>query len=237
LIKDEKKLVLHWLYDKRISEEKYWEHLELIYGIGGGSSEPFEAEAPFFPVNWINISPSTDNTSCELALISYCTYKHLLKNHELMTILAWGGDTARFGNRCDRVNRDFPKKMDLRLKGYRIYKFTIYPHEGCKRTEIPDIAMSLLRPPVALQCKNLNEKDFNNTSYFYLKDSMIPSSLFLEGDKLVCRAYESIGNDNPVSVNYIGMNIKPEICDVGDNPADIRPWGIYKLKVKAGIHW
>jgi hypothetical protein len=234
---DDSKLVLRWTLEdpgerslKSLPLFHPYDMLRLVHGIGGGASVPHEPRRAFFPVNWVDRQIGGTG----LALINFGTFKHVWKDHELLTILAWGGDTAHFGNRVDNNGRDMIKQLDLRLSGRRMYRFVVYPHSGDWRTaHIPDLAMSLLRPPLAVPHLITPGKKLAQATLLKLDGTVVPSSVFTEAGRPTIRAYEPAGDDPTWNVEYRGKPSKVSTCDVAGNPdQSVRPWGIYNLRIE-----
>jgi hypothetical protein len=234
---DDSKLVLRWTLEdpadrslKSLPLFHPYDSLRLVHGIAGGASVPHEPRRAFFPVNWVDrqIGPTG------LAVINFGTLKHVWKDRELLIVLAWGGDTAHFGNRVDNNGKDNTiKKMDLRLSGKRRYRFVVYPHPNDWRSaNLPDLAMSLLRPPLAFRHSLPAGQKPAQTCLLKLDGNVVPTSVFTENDRPTIRAYEPVGDEPKWNVEYQGKPSKVTPCDVAGNPAQsVRPWGIYNLRI------
>ena len=60
--------------------------------------------------------------------------------------------------------------------------------------------------------------------------NLIPTSVYAEGSRLICRVYEPYGKKPVFSCDYLGKPSVPGICDVADHPAaGLRAWGIANL--------
>jgi len=220
-------------YDDRTKLTLQWpveESTSIVHGIGGGSIVADEPATVFYPVNWLDLPRDTGG----LAMINFGTLKHCQADGNLHVVLAWGGDTAHFGNRVWRNNRDYEKRMDLRLNGRQVFRFVFYPHDGDWRSAgVPDVAMSLLRPPVVQE--RLGPRDGKPTSKFLLalEGNLIPTSVEADGRRVVCRAYEPYGMQPAFVLRYFGKKVAPQVRDVAGNPTTtLHAWGITNLVVE-----
>jgi len=219
-------------YDDRAKLTLEWpveENPSIIHGIGGGSILADEPATVFYPVNWLDLAHNAGG----LAMIDFGTLKHCQRDGKLRVVLAWGGDTAHFGNRVFQDNGDWSKRLDLRLNGRQVFRFVFYPHDGdWQNASVPDLAMSLLRPPVA--GTRLGPQDGKPTSKFLLslEGNLIPTSVGADGSRVVCRVYEPDGLRPVFVLRHLGKKIAPQVCDVAGNPATaLRAWGIANLVV------
>ena len=217
---DRTKLVLQWPVEESNS---------IVHGIGGGSIVADEPATAFYPVNWLDLTRDAGG----LAMINFGTLKHIQRDGKLHIVLAWGGDTAHFGNRVDRNNGDWSKRLDMRLNGRQVFRFVFYPHDGDWRSAgVPDVAMSLLRPPVA--GTRLCPRDGKPTSKILLalEGNLIPTSVEADGSRIVCRVYEPYGVQPALVLKYFGKEVAPQVRNVAGNPATaLRAWGIANLVV------
>jgi hypothetical protein len=218
---DPTKLVYQWPVEPNTT---------LTHGIGGGSIAPDEPATVIYPVNWLDLGRGAGG----LTMINFGTTKHVLKDGTLYAVLAWGGKTAHFGNRVDNPNADVFRALDLRLNGKHRLRFAFYPHDKDWRAAgVPDVAMSLLRPPVAVA--RLCPADAKPTAKTLLAidGNLIPTSVFAEGNRLVCRVYEPYGKKPEFSLDYLGKPMAPRLCDVANKPVELlRAWSIANLIVE-----
>jgi hypothetical protein len=223
---DMRKLVMQWPVGEKTLMRQ---------GIGGGSIVPDgpakvlgQPGCVILPVNWLDLEQNTSGVT----LINYGTLKYFQKDDMLYSILAWGNDTTYFGNRDQRCSVYFPRKIDLRLNGKHTFRFAIYPHDGDWQTaQVPDLAMSLLRPPIGIQRKS-DEKPISET-LLSVESDLIPTAVFTDGPDLTCRVYEPYGKPQTATVNYHGKKVSPRVCDVAGKATEgIRPWQIANLAVK-----
>jgi hypothetical protein len=197
----------------------------IVQGIGGGAIAADEPATVFYPVNWLDLPRGGGG----LSMIEFGTLKHVVRNGKLYAVLAWGGETNHFNNRV--CGTDWLKALDLRLNGVQTFRFAFYPHDKDWRAAgVPDVAMSLLRPPVGVA--RLCPPDAKPTSKTLLAidGNLIPTSVFAEGNRLVCRVYEPYGKKPEFSLEHLGKATIPRLCDVADKPVDtLRPWAIANL--------
>ena len=219
-------------YDDRTKLALQWpveEGTSLVHGIGGGSIVADEPVTAFYPVNWLDLARNAGG----LAMIDFGTLKHCQRDGKLHVVLAWGGDTAHFGNRVSQDNGDWSKRLDLRLNGEQVFRFVFYPHDGDWRSAaVPDVAMSLLRPPVVQE--RLAPRDGKPMSNYFLalEGNLIPTSVETDGSRFVCRVYEPYGMQPAFVLRYCGKKLAPQVRDVAGNPAAaLRAWGIANLVV------
>jgi hypothetical protein len=205
------------------------EGTSIVHGIGGGSIVPDEPARAFYPVNWLDLADDAGG----LAMINFGTLKHYQTNGQLRVILAWGGDTAHMGNRVSNNNGDLKKQLDLRLNGRQVFRFVFYPHNGDWRSAgVPDLAMSLLRPPVA--GTRLGPRDGKPAAkcVLALAGNLIPTSVAADGNRVVCRVYEPYGQQPVFVLRHLGQEVAPQVRDVAGNQASaFRAWGIANLVV------
>jgi hypothetical protein len=222
---DTTKLALQWPVEP---------NAPMVQGIGGGAIVPDEPGTVFYPVNWLDLPRDAGGVSMiEFGTLKHVwrigTLKHVWKEGKLYVVLAWGGNMAPFNNRDS--DDDWCKAFDLRLQGTQTFRFAFYPHDGDWRAAgVPDVAMSLLRPPVA--ATRLCPADTKPTSKTLLAidGNLIPTSVFADGNRLVCRVYEPYGKHPEFSLQSFGKASVPRICDVAGNPAEaMRAWGIANL--------
>jgi len=201
----------------------------LVHGIGGGSVAADEPTRAFYPVNWLDLP----RDAAGLALIHFGTLKHCQRDGKLQAVLAWGGDTARFGNRVDPNNGNWSKRLDLRLNGRQVFRFVFYPHDGdWQHASVPDLAMSLLRPPLA--GTRLGPRDGKPTSEVLLAlgGNLIPTSVEADASGIACRVYEPCGTQPDFVLSHLGKQLVPQVRDVAGNPATpLRAWGIANLVI------
>lgn len=225
---DTRKLAMQWPLGERV---------QLMQGIGGGSIVPdgptkmlAQQGVDILPVNWLELGQPSGG----ITLINFATLKHCRKERTLYVVLAWGDLTAKFGNRDPRFFTVMPKIYDLRLNGKHTFRFAIFPHEGSwQSAEVPDLAMSLLRPPVCIQ-RRCNGKPVSNV-LLSIDGGLIPTSIYPDGDGIACGVYEPYGRRERSVVSHRGKKIWPAIRDVGGSPTEgIRPWQIANLVVKSG---
>lgn len=211
---DTSKLALRWPMEEGMS---------LVHGIGGGAIAPDEPQTVFYPVPWFDMARGPGG----LATVCFGTLKHCRKDETLYTVLAWGGDTDQFNNRIMADN--WGKRLDLRLNGKEVFRFACYPHDGdWQQANVPDLAMSLLRPPVARESSCPPGRV--SGVLLSLEGNLIPTSVFSDGKKITCRAYEPYGVKPEWTCNYLGKIISPEICDVaGAKETSIGPWRIANI--------
>lgn len=200
----------------------------MVHGIGGGSIVPDEPETVFYPVNWLDLGRS----GAGLSLINFGTLKHCTVGKTLYTILGWGADDGHFNNRI--MSEKWWKRMDLRLDGKQVYRFVIYPHAGgWKKAAVPDVAMSLLRPPVARAARVSQAAMRQSAPALSLKGNLIPTSVFKQDGRLVCRVYEPYGAKPAWTCTYSGKPVTPRVCDAAGNPVkQARPFGIHNLAIR-----
>ncbi len=222
---DTRKLVMQWPVGEKTSMQQ---------SIGGGSIVPdgptkvlAQPGRVILPVNWLDLGQNAGGVT----LINFGTLKYCHKDDMLYSILAWGDYTTNFCNRDPRCAMSWFKKLDLRLNGKQIFRFAIFPHDGDWQTaQVPDLAMSLLRPPVGIQ-RFSDDKPESNT-LLSVESDLIPTAVFSEGQDITCRVYEPYGKSQKAVVNSYGKSVSPRICDVAGNPTEgIRPWQIANLSI------
>jgi len=220
---DTRKFVMQWPVGEKTSMQQ---------GIGGGSIVPdgptrvlAQPGRVILPVNWLDL----EQNAAGVALINFGVLKYCHKDDTLYSVLAWGDHTTNFCNRDPRCGMSWGKKLDLRLNGKHIFRFAIYPHDGDWQTaRVPDLAMSLLRPPVGIQ--RLSDGKPESKTLLSVESDLIPTAVFSDGQDLTCRVYEPYGKPQKAVVNYRGKSISPRICDVANHPTEgIRPWQIANL--------
>jgi alpha-mannosidase len=201
----------------------------LAHGFAGGAGTPDEPGIVFYPVNWLDLS----RPAAGLAIINFGALKHCLRDGVLYTVLAWGGDTTHFNNRS-RFG-DWSKKMNLRLNGRQSFRFALFPHRGDWRAaRVPDVAASLLRPPLALRRRSARNDKVRSQTLLALDGDPIPTSVFERDGRLVCRAHEPYGRPPQVTCRLQGVESTPQLCDVAGNPVPaFRPWDIRNLEFSA----
>jgi alpha-mannosidase len=117
------------------------------------------------------------------------------------------------------------------LNGTQTFRFACYPHDGDWRAAgVPDVAMSLLRPPVAaVRVCPADAKPMSKT-LLAIDGNLIPTSVHADGNRLVCRVYEPYGKKPEYSFEYLGKPVAPRLCDVADKPVEsLRAWEIANL--------
>lgn len=202
----------------------------LVHGIGGGHASPDEPERAFFPVNWLDV----ESGGLGLSIINFGTRKHWLKEDTLGISLAWGGLTEHFGNRVIDVSLGtrIGKEMDLRLNGRRSFRYAVYPHRGgWREAGVPDLAMSLLRPPAVLQgCMSPGARKRVNT--VRMVGNLVPTSLSRDGGSLKCRVYEPGGSAPAWEVRVNGRKARAVVTDAAGNTIGaLKAYGIGNLVI------
>jgi hypothetical protein len=205
---------------------------EVVHGIGGGYSVPDEPQTAFFPVNWMDVRSG----GVGLSIINFGTRKHWIKEDTLGITLAWGGNTKYFSNKVIDISIEAAQfggsGLDLRLNGRRTFRYAIYPHtKGWKEANVPDIAMSLLRPPVILRgIANLKERESANM--LGITGNVVPTSVFMDDNKLACRIFESEGRKPVYKVKVNGKEAKTGLTDAaGNRTGTLKPNGIGNIIV------
>jgi len=234
---DSTKLCLRW----RLENSYEWnadnlhtlgmfDHLHIVHGIGGGAAIPPEPRRAFFPVNWFDRHSGAGG----LALINFGTFKHVWKDHELLVVLAWGGNTTHFGNRVDNNFGDIFKGQDLRPSGRRIYRFAVYPHDGdWRQARVSDLAAALLNPPLVIPCSIPAGTPPFQQSLLKLEGNVIPTSIFTGNNKKpMIRVHEPYGDEPQWEVTLRGKSVKTSLWNVADKPNSPRPWGIFNLRIE-----
>jgi hypothetical protein len=204
----------------------------MVQGIGGGAIPVDEPATAFYPVNWLDLSRGAGGMS----MINFGTLKHVVKNGRLFVVLAWGANTKHFNNRC--MDSDWAKAFDLRLQGKQTFRFALYPHDKDWRAAgVPDVAMSLLLPPVAEARTCPADAKPASKTLLTIDGNLIPTSVFAEGDRLVCRVYEPYGRTPQYSLKYLDNSIVPRLCNVADKPVDsLHALGIANLVLDAAAN-
>ena len=215
---DTTKLTLQWPLGANMS---------LLHGISGGAIAADEPAMAVYPVNWLDVARDGGG----LSIINFGTLKHLQRDGKLYVVLAWGGNTAHFGNRVDANNGNWSKVLDLRLQGTQTFRFAFYPHERDWRAAgVPEVATALLRPPVAATRLTAADAKPTSKTLLAIDGNLVPTSVYADENRLVCRAYEAYGKKPAFSCDYLGEPSVPGICDVADKPtAGLRAWGIANL--------
>jgi hypothetical protein len=215
---DTTKLTLQWPLEAKTS---------MVQGIGGGAIAADEPATVIYPVNWLDLAHDAGG----LSIINFGTLKHLRRGEKLYIVLAWGGNTAHFGNRVYLPNGNWFKALDLRLQGTQTFRFAFYPHERDWRAAgVPELAASLLRPPVAACRLTAADARPTDKTLLAIDGNLVPTSVYVDGNRLVCRVYETYGKKPTFSCDYLGQSAVPRTCDVADKPADgLRAWGIANL--------
>ena len=203
---------------------------EVVHGIGGGYSVPDEPHTAFFPVNWVDVRSG----GVGLSIINFGTRKHWIKEDTLGITLAWGGNTKHFSNKVIDISIEAAQfggsGLDLRLNGRRTFTYAVYPHsKGWKEANVPDIAMSLLRPPVILQ--GIANCEASKT--LSITGNVVPTSVFMDGNKLACRMFEPEGKKPVYKVKVNGKEAKTGLTDAaGNKTRTLKPNGIGNIVVK-----
>lgn len=207
---------------------------KLTHGIGGGSITPDDPATAIYPVNWLDLGRGAGG----LAMINFGTLKHVVRNGSIYVVLAWGGNTAHFGNRVDNAGGDVPfHAIDNRLNGRHVFRFAFYPHDKDWRAAgVPDVAMSLLRPPVAAAGTCSSDGKPAAKTLLAIDGPLVPTSVYTDGKRLVCRVYEPYGGKPAFVLKHIGNTAQPAVCDVAGKPVEgMHPWGIANLVVNGGV--
>jgi hypothetical protein len=207
--------------------------LAMVQGIGGGAIPVDEPGTAFYPVNWLDLSRDAGG----LTMINFGTLKHMVRNGKLFVVLAWGGNTDQFNNRGNRCwNEMYGKVFDLRLRGVQKFRFALYPHDKDWRTaNVPDVAMSLLLPPVAAARVCPADARPISENLLTISGNVIPTSVFADAGRLVCRLYEPNGNKPVFAVKCpFGNPRTGRVCDVAGKPVDsLKAWGIANLVLES----
>jgi hypothetical protein len=118
-------------------------HHDIAFG-----AVPTRPGRPFFPVSWTDVSDGVRG----FGYLTRGTQRHRVLGRTLSSVIAWGDDTDRIGNRAESVPRPWPKAFDQRLRGTHLIEYALVPHEGAwVASGIVAEARSWNAPPLALE--------------------------------------------------------------------------------------
>ena len=162
-------------------------------GIPGGNEVPSKPEIGFLPVNWIDLDQTGSRDSGGGFAVAFDNaLKTFRRSGRLGSVLGWGDDQGHFNNRVEPLQ--WRNVQDLRLKGQRIYRFFLFPHQGnWRQAGVPQWAFSRLRPPV-LQLTNAAAA--SRKGLLSLEGSgVLPTSVQRDQEGLKVRFHECCGEE------------------------------------------
>ena len=179
----------------------------MTHGIGGGAIAADEPATAFYPVNWLDLARGAGG----LTMIDFGTLKHVQRNG----VCICGPRLGRQHGAFRQSRRQSPTAIGSsgstcgstasRCSGSLFIRTTAIGDAA----GVPDVAMSLLRPPVAAAGVCANDAKPTSKTLLAIDGALVPTSVYADGNRLVCRVYEPYGKKPEFILNHLGKNRGP----------------------------
>ena len=220
---DENKLCLTW----PLNDFKAVRH-DIPFGVVCG-----KVSRPLYAINWINCE-SDDGQSFTVSTKGMV--KFFVKDDKLYNLLAWGDEGGDFMRVAGRMSEDFigGAYFDLRLDGQYVFEYSIYLHEShTKNSDLFRISESYRNEQITSYIDKLNCFPCDNLILKFNNKNTIATSIFLEGDSVRCRFFESDNKEDKLSFStakniYITDTYRIDKTNI----ENIEPYKIAEIKLK-----